>query len=65
MSLPRFGIGMINDDLHIAGIRQCGREVEEGCDVFNGPRSEMLQVEDAEFVGVKGLIISTGLDCFL
>ena len=28
----------------------CDREVEEGCDVFNRPRSEMLQVEDAELV---------------
>ena len=34
------------------------------CDVFNGPMSEMLQVEDAEFVGAKGLIISPALDCF-
>ena len=42
----------------------CGREVEEGFDVFNGPRSDMLQVEDAEFVGAKGLTISTALDCF-
>ena len=25
----------------------CGRDVEEGCDVFNRPKSEMLQVEDA------------------
>ena len=51
---------MINDNFHIAGIRQ----VEYGCDVFNGPRSVMLQVEDAEFVGAKGLTISTALDCF-
>ena len=42
----------------------CDREVEEGCDVFNRPRSEMLQVEDAELVGAKGLTISTALDCF-
>ena len=42
----------------------CGRDVEEGCDVLNGPRSEMLQVEDAEFVGAKGLTISAALDCF-
>ena len=60
VSLPGFGIGMINDDFHIAG----SRGVEEGCDVFNGPRSEMLQVEDAEFVGAKGLTISAALDCF-
>ena len=44
---------------HIARIRQ----VEEGCDVFNRPRSEMLQVEDAEPLGAKGLNISTALDC--
>ena len=31
--------------------------------VFNGSRSEMLQVEDAEFVGAKGLTIPTSLDC--
>ena len=55
MSLPGFGIGMINDNFHIAGIR----EVEEGCDVFNGPSSEMLQVEDAEFVGAKNYFCSS------
>ena len=60
MCLPGFGIGLIKDDFHIAGIR----EVEEGCNVFNGPRSEMLQVENAEFVGAKGLTISAALDCF-
>ena len=38
--------------------------VEEGCDVFNRPRSEMLQVEDAEFVGAIGSTISTALYCF-
>ena len=59
MSFPGFAIGIINDDFHIAGIR----EVEEGCDVFNRPRSEMLQLEDAELVGAKGLSISTALDC--
>ena len=40
----------------------CDREVEEGCDVFNRSRSEMLQVEDAELVEAKGLTISTALD---
>ena len=59
MSLLGFGIGMINDDFHIAGIRQ----VEEGCDVFNDPRSEILQVDDAEFVRAKSLTIATALDC--
>ena len=38
VSLPGFGIGMINEDFHISGIR----EVEEGSDVFDGSRSEML-----------------------
>ena len=42
----------------------CDREVEECCDVFIRPRSEMLQVVDAELVGTKGLPISTTLDCF-
>ena len=37
--------------------------VEEGGDVFDGSRSEMLQVEDAEFVRTKGLTIPTSLDC--
>ena len=32
--------------------------------MFNRPRSKMLQVEDAELVGAKGLTISTALDCF-
>ena len=41
----------------------CDREVEEGCDAFNRPRSEMLQVENAELVGAKGLSISTALYC--
>ena len=38
-------------------------EVEEGGDVFDGSRSEILQVEDAEFVRAKGLTIPTALDC--
>ena len=63
MSLPVFGIGMINDDFHDLNIG-CDREVEESCDVFNRLRSEMLQVEDAELVGAKGLTISTAHDCF-
>ena len=42
----------------------CDREVEEGYDVFKPPRSEMLQVEDAELVGDKGLTIYTAIDCF-
>ena len=45
-------------------MRSCNGEVEEGCDVFNRPRSEMLQVEDTELVGSKGLTICTALDCF-
>ena len=70
MSLPGFGIGMINDDFHNSRHPTgCDREVEEGCDVFNRPRSEMqesemFQVEDAELIGAKGLTISTALDCF-
>ena len=43
--MPGFGTGMINDDFHMTG---CNGEVEEGCDVFNRPRSEMPQVEDAD-----------------
>ena len=62
MSLPGFGIGMINDDSR--NPTGCGREVEEVYDVFNGSRSEMDQLEDAEFVGAKGLTISAALDCF-
>ena len=34
-----------------------------GFDVFNRPRSEMLQVEDADLLRAKGLTISTALDC--
>ena len=64
VSLPGFSIGIINDDFHIAGIRLVVAEVEKGCDVFNSPRSEMLQVEDAEFVGTKDLTISAAPDCF-
>ena len=64
MSLLDFDIGMINEDFHIAGyLTGCDREVEEGCDVLNHPRSEMLQVEDAEYVRANGLTISTALDC--
>ena len=64
VSLPGFGIGMINDDFHIAGIRQVvAKRLKRVVMVFNGPRSEMLQVEDAEFVGAKGLTISAALDC--
>ena len=59
--MPGFGIGKINDDFHIAGIR----EVEEGCDVFNRPRSEMLQVEDAELVGPKALLFLQLLIAFI
>ena len=42
----------------------CDGEVEEGCDVFNRPRSDMLHVEDADLVGARGITISTALDCF-
>ena len=35
-----------------------------GCDVLNHFRYEMLQEEDTELVGAKGLTISTALDCF-
>ena len=38
-------------------------EVEEVGDAFDGSRSEMLQVEDADFVLAKGLTIPTALDC--
>ena len=50
MSLPSFGVEMINDDFHIAG--RLKRVV----------MYSMLQVEDAELVGAKGLTISTVLD---
>ena len=59
MSLPGFGIGMINDDFHIAGIRQVVAERLKRVVMYS-----MLQVEDAEFVGAKGLTISAALDCF-
>ena len=56
---------MNNDDFHIAGIRQVvAVRLKMVVNVFNRPRSEMLQVEDAEFVSAKGLTISTALDCF-
>ena len=65
MFLPGYGIGMINDDFHnCRNLTSCDSEVEEGSDVFNRPKSEMLQVEDAELVGAKCLTISTTLDCF-
>ena len=65
MSLPGFGIGMINDDFHIAGIRQVVAERLKRVVMYSiGPRSEMLQVEDAEFVGAKVLTIFAALDCF-
>ena len=41
------------------------REVEEGGDVLNRSRSEIFQVENAEFVGAKCRTISTVLDCLL
>ena len=38
-------------------------ESEGGGNVFNGSRSEIIQVEDAEFVRAKGLTVPTALDC--
>ena len=43
----------------------CDREVEEGCDVFNRPRSKMLQVEDAEHVGANALLFLQLLIAFI
>ena len=39
--------------------------MEEGCDVFNRPRSEMLQVEDAELVGSQALLFLQLLIAFI
>ena len=39
------------------------REVEECSDILNRSRSDIFQVENAEFVGAKCLTISTALDC--
>ena len=64
MSLPGFGIGMINDDFHIDGIRQVVAERLKRAVMYSMAESEMLQVEDAMFVGAKGLTISAALDCF-
>ena len=61
MSLPGFDIGMINDDFHIAGIRQVVAERLKRVVMYS---NQMLQVGDAEFVGAKGLTISAALDCF-
>ena len=49
VSLPGFDIGMINENFHIARIWHVV--------------TEMLQVEDDEFVRAKGLTIPTSLDC--
>ena len=52
--MPGFSIGMIND------------EVEEGCDVLDRPRSEMLQVEDAlSLSGPKALLFLALLVAFI
>ena len=50
VSLPGFGIGMINEDFHRRNRTGRDCEVEEGGDVFDGSRFEILQVEDAELV---------------
>ena len=64
MSLPGFVIGMINDRLPcIWNLTGCDCDAEEGGDVFNRSRSEMLEVENAELVGAKCLTVSTALDC--
>ena len=44
-------------DLHLGGSTTCRRESlkPEGCDVVDRLKSEMLQVEDVELVGAKGL----------
>ena len=50
VSLPGFGIGIINEDFNIVGIRQVvTKKLEEG--------------GDAEFVRAEGLTIPTALDC--
>ena len=43
--------------LHAGGV---GRQQQH---VFDGSWSEILQVEDAEFVRAKGITIPTALDC--
>ena len=39
------------------------REVEDSGDILNISRSELFQVENAEFFGAKCLTVSTALDC--
>ena len=65
MSLPGFGIGMINDDFHIAGIRHVVAERLKRAAMYSmalGPRCfkwKMLSLS-----GPRGLTISAALDCF-
>ena len=61
VSLLGFGIGIIKDDLHIAGIWHV--VTQRRSVILNRSRSEMLLVEDAEFIGAKCLTISTALHC--
>ena len=66
MSLPGFVIGMINDDFHIAGIRQVVAERLKRVVMYSmalGPRCfkwKILSLSGPK----KGLTISTALDCF-
>ena len=63
--MPGFCIGMINDDFHIAGIRQVVAERLKRVVMYLmaiGPRCfkwKMLSLS-----GAKGLTISAALDCF-
>ena len=61
LAMLRYRDDLLPYSRNLAG---CNREVQEGCDVFNRPRSAMIQVEDAELVEAKGLTISNALDCF-
>ena len=58
VSLPGFGIGMINDDLpYSPNLTSGDREVEEGGDILNRSRSKIVQVENAKFVWAKCITI--------
>ena len=62
--MPGFGIGMINEDFHIDGIWQVVTERLKRAVMYSmAPRSEILQVEDADFVRAKGLTIPIALGC--
>ena len=65
MSLPGFGIGMIIDDFHIAGIRRVVAERLKRVVMYSmalGPR--FFKWKMLSLSGANGLTISAALDCF-